>query len=233
MTDFAQVGTPEPIRTAGPRHDAFRAAGRHSTRVRVLRRVILAGAVLGIAGIVVFAFFNPFRLVIPNLSINSVGLNGSQITMDQPKLNGFRSDGRPYSLLAKSAVQDAKTPNVLELHDIDAHVTMGDKSVIHVVSSIGFYDSSKETMELKSEVHLSSDNGLDVRMQSAHVEFKSGSVDTDAPLTVVMSTGTVSADSMHMTDNGKQISFEGNVHTVISPAATAAATAGTLKGSAQ
>ena len=69
-------------------------------------------------------------------------------------------------------------------------------------------------------------------MLSAMIEFKTGLVDTREPLTVVMSTGTVTADSMHMVDNGAKVTFEGHFNTTITPAATAAATANTLKGTA-
>lgn len=244
MTDFASdIGRPAraavrgsghlgQTEAAGPRVDAFRAAGRHTTRVRVLRRLVLAGAVLGSAAVIAFAFFNPFRLAMPAVSIDGVGLSGSRVTMEHPRLTGFRSDGRPYDLVAASAVQDAKTPSVLELHSIDAHVTMADQSVVHIISDLGFYDSSKETMRLKSAIHLTSDKGLDAHMLSAMIEFKTGLVDTREPLTVVMSTGTVTADSMHMVDNGAKVTFEGHVNTTITPAATAAATANTLKGTA-
>ena len=56
MTDFAQASRPESIAVVGPRHDAFRAAGRHTTRVRILRRVVLFGAVAGTLLLIVFAF---------------------------------------------------------------------------------------------------------------------------------------------------------------------------------
>ncbi len=222
-----------PLDAAGPRVAAFRAAGRHTARVRLLRRVVLSGAVLGTVAILAFAFFNPFRTLIPGVTIDGVGLTGSRVTMQHPKLTGFRSDGRPYDLLASAAVQDAKTPNLLELHDIDAHVTMADQSIVHIESATGLYDSSKETMRLKNAIHLTSDKGLDAHMLSAFVEFKSGLVDTREPLTVVMTTGTVTADSMHMTDNGAHVIFEGRVHTVMTPAATATATAASLKGTGQ
>ncbi|RYC32747.1 lipopolysaccharide-assembly, LptC-related protein [Lichenibacterium minor] len=222
-----------PLDAVGPRRDAFRAAGRHTARVRVLRRVVLAGAVLGSAAVIAFAFFNPFRIAIPGVSVDGMGLNGSKVTMQHPKLTGFRSDGRPYDLVASSAVQDAKTPSQLELHDIDAHVTMADQSVVHIVSDSGLYDSSKETMQLKSAIHLTSDKGLDAHMLSAFIAFKTGDVDTREPLTVVNGTGTVTADSMHMTDNGAHIVFEGHVHTTVLPAAAAATTTASLKGTGQ
>ena len=217
---------------AQPRVEAFRAAGRHTARVRMLRRLVLAGAVLGSVAVLGLAFFNPFRAIaaLPSVTADGLGLNGSKVTMQRPKLTGFRSDGRPYDLVASSAVQDAKSPSLLELHDVDAHVTMADGSVVHVVSEAGLYDSAKETMRLKSAIHLTSDKGLDARLQSAFIEFKTGLVDSREPVTVVNGTGTVSADSLHMTDNGAHVVFEGHVHTTVVPAADAAATASSLKG---
>ncbi len=50
---------------------------------------------------------------------------------------------------------------------------------------------------------------------------------------MVNGTGTVTADSMHMTDNGAHVVFEGHVHTTVLPAATAATTTASLKGTGQ
>lgn len=230
MTDFASFGTPEPGLAPMSRHSAFRAAGRHSKRVRFLRRAILLGSIAGVAGVVFFAFFNPFRIAIPSVTIDALGLNGTKVTMDNPKLSGFKGDGRPYTLTARMAVQDARTPSILELHDLDAHVTMGDKSVIHVVSSLGTYDSSKETMTFDKAVHMTNDSGLDAHMAKAYVEFKNGIVDTRDPVTVVMSTSKVSADSMHVGDNGKEVTFEGHVHSVMLPTNEQAVASNPSKG---
>lgn len=178
------------------------------------------GAVAGCAGVVLFVLFDPFRAVVPaDVSIDGAGLDGSRVTMNRPKMSGFRKDGRPYDFIAKTAVQDLKVPNVLELNELDAHVMMSDRAVAHVTADLGIYDSSRETMELNGNIHITSESGYDVRMVKAHVEFKQGSVVSAAPVTVVMKTGTVAADSMNMTGNGSEISFEGNVHSLMQPGA--------------
>ena len=233
MTDYAGLAPIEPAGTSAIRHAAFKAAGRHTWRVRLLRRAVAGGAVLGVLGVFGYAFLNPFRASISSVSVDSVGLNGTKVTMDKPKLAGFKSDGRPYTLDAKSAIQDARTPNVLLLEELDAHVTMSDKSVAHVVSSSAIYDSSKETMTFDHDVHLTTDAGMDVHMSSGYVEFKSGLVDTRQPLTVLMTSGTVSADSMHMSDNGKDVTFDGHVHSIMLPPDSGAKTAASLKGTKQ
>ena len=230
MTDIAHVAVQIPREPAGPRRDAFRAAGRHTARVRLMRRLVLLGAIGGSIAVLYFAFFNPFRITIAGVSVSGIGLGDGKVTMEHPKLTGFKADGRPYELLAEKAIQDVKKPNVLALEKIDAHVTMADKSVVHIVSDAGLYDSSKETMQMTRPVHLTSDNGLDANLQNAYIEFKTGLVDTPDPVTIVMTTGTISADRMHMIDNGRVATFEGHVHTVMTPAATAATTATALKG---
>ena len=207
-----------------------RAAKRHTWRVRVLRRIMFAG-VLCLGAVLAVAFFNPFRGVIPSMSIDSVGLNGTKVTMDRPKLSGFKTDGRPYTLNARSAIQDVRTPSVLELVDLDAVMTMPDKSIAHVVSSSGVYDSSSDSMTFDHDVHVTTDAGVDVRMASGYVEFKNGIVATDQPVNVVINNSTVSANSMHVTQNGKAVSFEGNVRTRMLQPETK--TASSLKGAAQ
>lgn len=197
---------------------AFRAARRHSVRVRILRWVMFAGALTVIAGIAVFVVFDPFHRLKNHVSVEDTSIDGTKVTMSHPKLAGYHSDGRPYQIMASSAVQDIKTPNLFELRDMDARLTMADKTVTHVTAQSGSYDSTRETMDLTSEVQISSDSGLEMRARNAHVEFKSGALVTQNPVTVAMRGNTIAADSMRMSEGGKQVTFEGHVRTTIVPA---------------
>ena len=237
MTDTAFPSGAARLTTVTSRDSgrAFQLASRHTRRVKWMRRGIVLGVATLSLGIVGYVFFDPFRVALPpNMSISGAGLNGSRVTMQKPKMSGFRSDGRPYDFVAETAVQDLRKPNELELNVLDAHVTMPDKSVAHIVADKGIYDASKDIMDLEGNIHLSGASGYDVRMSRAHVQFKGGDVSTPNPVTVLMSTGSVSADRMTMVENGKQITFEGNVHSVIQPASQAtAAAAPSIKGTVQ
>ena len=233
MTDSAGVQASRRLSAVGaaPRVIAFALASRHTARVRFLRRFMLFGALGLSAGISVFVFFNPFRALVPgNLSIEDAGLSGSRVTMAHPKMSGFRSDGRPYDFVAKAAVQDLRAPNVLELIELDAHVTMPDKTVAHITANAGSYDSSRDTMDLKGDIHLLGGSGYDVRMSVARIDFKAGNVRSEAPVSVVMQTGSVQSDTMALADNGKQITFDGHVHSVMLPASDAAKAVSEMKG---
>lgn len=220
MMDGTPLDVPLPFSTAGAadKSGAFRAAARHSRHVRLMRRLLVGGGLAGVAGLALYTF-DPFGGVIPaGVSVASVGLDGTRVTMSHPRLSGYRNDGRPYQITASEAVQDLKTPTRFELHDMDARLTMQDSTVTHLTSAAGTYDSKQDLMDLTSQVLISSDAGLDVRAQDAHVEFRSGSVVTRNPVSVAMRGNTIAADGMRMVDNGRQVTFEGHVRTTFAPA---------------
>lgn len=203
------------MRREATRSRAFRAAGRHSTRVVFLRRAILILSVLGIASLIVVSFFNPFGALPQNVTISGGNLNGTRVTMELPKLTGFRKDGRPYEVRASSGVQDVRQPNIIELNDLDAKLAMADRTTVRVAAPNGIYDSTREFMDFKGDVRIKSDSGYDIAMSSAQMDFKAGTVVSDKPVTVLMTNGTVHADRLNIVDNGRVITFEGNVRSTL------------------
>jgi lipopolysaccharide export system protein LptC len=195
--------------------NAYGVAMRHSRRVRLLRRAIPIGAAAAVGAIVFFAFVNPFRALPAGVSIGNVSLNGTRITMELPRLTGFKSDNRPYEVTAQWAAQDIKTPSIIELRDLKARIAMQDKSIATVQSQQGIYDSSSEKLDLRDDVRVRTEAGYDVRMKSARVDFRAGNVSSDDPVTVNFNGGTIDAARVDMYDNGAHIVFEGRVRTVM------------------
>ena len=209
---------------------AFAAARRHTLAVRWLKRGLVLGMVAGSAGLVLSAIFDPFRVLPSSVSIGEVNLSGTRITMDLPKLSGFRNDGRPYQVTAKSASQDVRAPGLVDLLDLRADIGMADKSRAQVSAHNGRYDSGKEMLNLNSDVVLKSDSGYDVRLQSVDIDFHAGALVSDRPVSVTMHNGSIKADRMAITDNGKHLTFEGNVHSLLLPAPEAVEAEQKLKG---
>jgi lipopolysaccharide export system protein LptC len=197
------------------RAQVFRAASRHSSRVVILRRLILSAAVLGTAGFVVLTWFNPFATPALNVSIKGTNLDGTRVTMEQPRLAGYRKDGRPYEVNANSGVQDVRQPNVIELNNLDAKIGMIDQTTVRVVSSAGVYDSFREFMDFRNAVRIRSTN-YDIDMKSAKMDFKSGTMVTDESVKVLITEGEIHADRMNMLDNGQNLVFEGKVRSTFS-----------------
>lgn len=223
MTQIAaDIDWPHRAKPLVDRAKAFQDAQRHSTRVRWLRRAITWGSAAIMTAVVGYSLLDPFKVLPQGVSISQATLNGTRITMDLPKLNGYRKDGRPYELRARSGVQDVRNPKVIELNEIEAKLETADRASVRIVAPLGVFDSAADQMRLTSDaasggIRITSTSGYDIAMRSAAINFKSGAVTSSEPVTVKMTNGSVSADALDIRDNGAVISFVGNVQSTITP----------------
>lgn len=203
------------------RAQAFQDAGRHSSRVRLLRLGIVAGAGLVVVGVVGWALFGPSGKLPAGVTIAGASLNGTRVIMEAPKLNGHRKDGRPFEVRARTGVQDVRTPKIIELNEIDATVQNTDGSPVRIMAPKGVFDSGADTMRLDGPVGGEpirvTSASYNIVMRSADMDFKKGAVTSADPVTVKMTNGVVSADALDISGNGSVVSFTGNVRSVLSP----------------
>ncbi|HEV3045418.1 MAG TPA: lipopolysaccharide-assembly, LptC-related protein [Roseiarcus sp.] len=215
MVNVAVAIEPSASPYGGERAAAFAAAARHSKLVRFLRVAILGGAAGMIAILFVIAVFDPFGRLNVEASVAGFSLDGSRVAMDRPKLAGFRKDGRPYLVNAERAVQDVLHPTIVELRGIDAEVGIAGGGASRVTADLGVYDTATEHMDISRNVRVKSDQ-YDVRLTSASIDFKIGVYLSREPVKVVTSNGaTIDADSVAATDNGRELTFEGHVRSVL------------------
>jgi lipopolysaccharide export system protein LptC len=196
----------------------FRAAARHSRFVRFLRMAIPAG-ILAVAGVIIVAtFFNPFRLI-ANFPIDpgKVSLSGTRIVMEAPRLNGFTSDGRPYELTARAAVQDITKPDLLELSGPVAHVDMKDGAHVDIQSINGLYDTKSELLKLSDHVVMVSSSGYEAYLSEATVTVRSGQIVSESPVSVKLPNGWLNSKRLEVVDNGALLRFGGGVDLTLEP----------------
>jgi lipopolysaccharide export system protein LptC len=220
MSDAALMRRPrdrDRLAVAG-RHDlkAFASAGRHTSRVRALRRVIVIFCSVTVALGTIIIFFDPFSRL-AHLSIGGVGLQGSKITIDTPRLTGKRRNGMPYEVRAAQGIQDMLKPDIVELVRLDAKAQMTASTWVNLTADQGIYNSAKDEVQLSGLVRIRSDAGYEVKTQAALMELKTGLMKTTKPVKVVLKAGSVEADEMQIVDSGQQVVFEGNVHSVMLP----------------
>ncbi|MBX9759972.1 MAG: hypothetical protein K2Y29_14435 [Beijerinckiaceae bacterium] len=218
----AELGRPRRAPPMVDRAQAFREAGRHSLRVRRLRRGIVLGSIGLVAAIAGWSLFAPGGVLPGGVTINQATLNGTRVMMDLPKLNGFRRDGRPYEVRARSGVQDIRTPKIIELNEIDATVQTADGSSVRVLAPTGVFDSGADKMRLDAGsvtdgIRITSTNGYDVVLRTADMDFKKGDVTSADPVVLTLTNGSVSADSLAILGHGAQVTFTGNVKSTIAP----------------
>ncbi|MBS7453030.1 LPS export ABC transporter periplasmic protein LptC [Microvirga sp. 3-52] len=199
------------------RSRAFNKARRHSRWVRFAKIAIPLGALVGMAGVGVLAYYNPFQQI-ENLSFDSIGVSGTNVTMESPKLTGFKNDNRPYEVTASAATQDVRKPDLVQLKDLKARIVTDERgSVARLQADSGVLDTKREQMRLRQNIVVTTDAGHEVKLRTAFVRFKAGSVVSKDPVTVSFGNGTIEAEGLDVTDNGKIMSFKGRVRTVIQP----------------
>jgi lipopolysaccharide export system protein LptC len=190
----------------------FRAAKRHSRRVRLLRGAIPL-AIIALFGVVFFAsWLNPLGML-TKLPIDPGKLlvSGTKITMEAPRLAGFTRDARPYEFTARAAAQDLTKPDVLELKDIHAKIEMQDKAHMEMTAASGIYDTKSDVLKLTDTIQLSSSAGYSGRLSDAVVDVRKGNVVTEHPVEVILLNGTLSANRLEVVNSGELLRFDGGV----------------------
>lgn len=209
----AEAGNGQAVAAARTR--AHARAYRHSGRVRTMRRlipVVAGGAVALLLGYL----FNPFAAQLPGVSVGPVTLAGSKVRMENPRLSGFRQGTRGYEVTADAALQDVRKPSQIELQQMRGHIATDDQGGIARLSATsGLFDTGREALDLKDDIRIWTDKGEEARLRSAAVAFKTGSISSQEPVTVSSARANVKADTLDVVENGKRISFVGNVHVVI------------------
>jgi lipopolysaccharide export system protein LptC len=204
---------------------AYAAARRHTRLVAFLRKAIPIGAAVSFVIFTVFPFINPFRPA--GVTVGAIRMDGTRVTMENPRMAGHRKDNRPYEVTAVSAVQDIRLPNVIELNQINGRMETGDDAVVTLSARSGVFDSSREQMTLKDDILVRTKNGQEVRLRSADVDFKAGTVRSREPVVVSMPDMEVRGDTLDVTESGAKIVFTGRVSALISEKGGAAQTPGT------
>jgi lipopolysaccharide export system protein LptC len=193
----------------------FKAAHRHSARVRLLRYAAIAGSLLAIAFISAAVLLNPLRRLPGDISIGRVGVEGTKITVDSPKISGFQKDGRPFDIRARSGIQEITAPNIIELLGIDSKIGSENTSTTWVSAAQGIYDSLHDKMTLDGNIRIKNSTGYDIRLNTARIDFKTGGLVSEGPVKVILDGGTIAAQQLDVSDNGHKVSFGGDVSSMI------------------
>lgn len=191
----------------------FASAARHSRLVRILRIAVPATVVLAMAAIVGVSIFNPFRMLMPKLPLDSGNLvvSGTKVTMESPHLAGYTPDQRPYELWAKTATQDITDPDHVELNTLRAKVLMEDQSTLLMDAKTGIFDNKQQQLDLRKDIFLRTSTGYEARLSQAFVDMAKNTVTSDEHVDVKLTNGTVTSDRLRITEGGEVIRFEGNV----------------------
>jgi lipopolysaccharide export system protein LptC len=206
----------------------FKAAHRHSARVRLFRRAAIAGSLLAITLVSAVALWNPLRHRPGGISVGRAALDGTKITLDFPTISGVQTDGRPFEIKARSGIQDTTAPDIVELLGIDSKIGAADASTTSVSAARGIYDSLHDKMTLEGDIRIKSTTGYDIWLRTARIDFTTGGLVSEEPVRVILDGGWVAAKQLDVSDNGHKVSFDGEVTSMIDTGAGEPEAAGAL-----
>lgn len=187
---------------------AVRSAGRHSRFVRVLRAALPVAVVLAIGAYVLLSYYNPMAVLasLPSVS-GKLGVQGSKITMESPKIAGIGRNQRGYQLTAETAVQDITKPDQLELKNLRAEIEMADADILVVTAKTGTYHTKIDKVILREHVVFTTAQGLNAKMREAVIDMKKGTLQSEQFVDFKLPSGRVQANGVEIEDSGEVVRF--------------------------
>ncbi|HZS62956.1 MAG TPA: LPS export ABC transporter periplasmic protein LptC [Xanthobacteraceae bacterium] len=189
----------------------FRAAARHSRRVRRLRIGIPVALLIGVLVLALVTWFNPLRFLtgLP-ISVGDVIVSGTKVKMENPKLSGYTRDGRHYDFTAGAAAQDLTRPGMVELQNVIGKVDMQDNSSMTLSAAAGLFDTKNELLTLERNIVVTSPT-YQAFLEQAVVDTHNGTMKSEKPVSLKMVNGTVDANRIDLTESGNVIRFDQGV----------------------
>jgi lipopolysaccharide export system protein LptC len=185
-----------------------RSARRHSRIVRVVRIALPVAVILGLGAFVLLNYFDPMNALakLPSVS-GKLGVQGSKITMELPRIAGITRDSRSYQLTAETAVQDITKPDQIELQNLRAEIEMADADVVVVTAKSGTYNTKIDKVTLREHVVFTSAQGYNAKMREAVIDMKKGTLQSDQAVDVKMPSGRVVSNGIEIENSGEVVRF--------------------------
>jgi lipopolysaccharide export system protein LptC len=199
------VAFPAQARANGER--LYRRAMRHSRRVRRLRTGLIGAIAVVLAGLVVDNYLPSVGALRLPGEIASVVIQGTKVTMQNPRLTGYTGDGRAYEFAAEAAAQDITKPDLVQLERIRSNMAMADNSTVHLWADAGVYDMKGDMLTLNNNIRLVSSTGYEARLSQAVIDMRKGNVVSDTPVRVKLLDGWLDAKRLEITDSGDVLRF--------------------------
>lgn len=190
----------------------FKAAARHSRRVRFFRWALPVGVATALGLTLAVNYLDPFSIAVDlPFELGRISLSGTQVKMEFPKLHGFTADNRGYSVTAEAAFQDLTKPDAIDLQTIEAKLELADHGWATLAAANGNYDTKTEQMKLGGGIRFKTSSGYGGHLQDAAVDIKGGKLVSKKPVELTYLDGKLTADSIEVTQKDSRALLVGNV----------------------
>lgn len=186
---------------------------------RAGRRALLARAVgplalLGGLGVLLIYFFQSgfFSLLLPTQKLQpDLVLPTKEITGVDALINGFDKNGLPYVIASDAAIQDADNSKLVHLVMPRGSFTRSSGKKIDLSGKTARYNTETKQLNLEGDVVFEQVGSYKANMLAADLNLDDLSLSSKSAVQVKMGSGTVDADHLEISDNGKKTLFTGHV----------------------
>jgi LPS export ABC transporter protein LptC/lipopolysaccharide transport protein LptA len=218
MNAMAGRRTGEGLVMAVDRTHEFKKARRRTVAVRFLRVAcpVFAASLLGIYGLTIAQTSGLMDgRTLSELSVRKI--LPEDLTMKNPRYEGFNKDGGSYMFTAKSAQQDLTIPNVVNLNAITGEVYQADKTRTDITAARGVYNNDKNILDLYEEINVVSQSGLKARLTRATLLTKEDLLTSPEPVVVEFPSGSVRSKQMTLRQKAREATFTEDVVVELTP----------------
>lgn len=182
--------------------------------VRVAKRVLPLVA-LGLVALVVLwpqleeveAPTDPHRVERPDA--------GGDSTIVNPRYTSTDEAGRPFTIHGTEARQGTDGPQIVEIEDPEAEMTLSDDGWASLFADFGIYDRDTEDVYLRGNVEIFRDDGYAMRTEEMHIDLADGTAWGDAPVEAAGPAGTVRSQGFRVGRDGRSVVFTGRSRMVL------------------
>jgi lipopolysaccharide export system protein LptC len=196
--------------SGGDRTKAFRAAKRHSARVRMLRLLFPVGAVCAMG-----MYFLPSRISVAikdgEASVESLEVSSGGLKMVNPRIKGVHEKYGVYDIKADHATQQAKNPELMNLTSISAEITSKTGEITVLTAPSGLYHSKQEELTFDNGVVIGGEAGISGTLKTATAFMQAHKLISHDPVDLAFHGTTIKAQSMTLYSGEGRAIFEGNV----------------------
>lgn len=181
--------------------------GSHDRLVRLLGKALPAGIGAVLAVMIIAPLF-PRGEVSFLLDRNKVALTNERLRVDQAMYRGEDSSGRPFSIMAGSALQHSDKVQVVALHDLSARILLKDGPA-EIKAGDGRYDITGNTMTVAGPIDFRAADGYKMTTSNVRIDLRRQTVSGSGGVAGAVPSGTFSADRIEADLENREVALRG------------------------
>jgi lipopolysaccharide export system protein LptC len=140
---------------------------------------------------------------------------GGDSTIVNPRYTSIDEAGRPFTIHGTEARQGEAGPQVVEIENPEAEMTLSGGGWASLLADFGVYDREADDVYLRGNVEIFRDDGYAMRTEEMHIDLGEGTAWGDAPVEAAGPGGTIRSQGFRVGPDGEAVIFTGQSRMVL------------------